>query len=29
MENPAVSKVETGMVMKIEERTVYVPIDEV
>lgn len=29
MENPAVSKVETSMVMKIEKRNVYVPIDEV
>lgn len=29
MENSAVSKVETSMVMKIEKRNVYVPIDDV
>jgi DNA-binding Lrp family transcriptional regulator len=29
MQNPAVSKVETSMVMGIEKRTVYVPVDEV
>lgn len=28
MQNPAVSKVETSMVMGVEKRTVYVPIDE-
>ena len=28
MQNPAVSKVETSMVMGVEKRTIYVPIDE-
>ena len=28
MQNPAVSRVETSMVMGVEKRTVYVPIDE-